>query len=167
MSKAELNRTSVEYYLAGSTHQDTWYTVDGGRRWFVVDDVDVFIDDISYLKRKSRFGAAVHVYTAEEYKGFRLFQNSDGSAGFAIKPDGDLVSVYSNGGGVLPDLVAVAVALGATKLDCFDGRLVELYSALGFREVGRVQWDDQYQPEGWDKALLGTPDVVYMEYAPE
>lgn len=165
MSK-ELRSSIIRYNNIPGRTEETFYFVDGGRHWYRAD-VDAFIDNINRVKRDSRFGAAVHVYTAEEYQGFRLFQNADGSAGFAIKPDGDLVSVYSAGGGVLPDLVAVATRLGATKLDCFDGRLVELYSALGFREVDRVQWDDQYQPEDWDKVLLGTPDVVYMEYAPE
>ena len=166
MSNAKLKSSIIRYVNVPGYNEETFYFIDGGQHWYPAE-VEVFINNITRLKRESPYGAAVHVYSAEEYQGFRLFQNANGSAGFAIKPDGDLVSVYSSGGGVLPDLVAVATGLGATKLDCFDGRLVELYSALGFREVDRVQWDDQYQPEGWDKSLLGTPDVVFMEYAPE
>lgn len=120
-------------------------------------------------KAASRYGAAVYVYPVNEYRDMRLFQAEDGRSGFAIKPDGDIVSVYSDGGGKVHSMLVLAVEQGGTKLDAFDTVLPELYSINGFREVRREPWNDRYRPEGWDKNTFadfnnGEPDVVYMEY---
>ena len=130
-----------------------------------------FHSAISASKQASKFGAAVYVYSAEEYAGMRLFTTEDGSAGFAIKPDGDIVSVFSNG--QTPNLsysmLHLAVEQGGTKLDAFDTVLPKIYAAAGFEETGRDLWNEQYKPEGWDYETFkafndGRPDVVYMEY---
>ncbi len=119
----------------------------------------------------SAFGAAVYVYPVEEYQQMRLFQTEDGMSGFAIKPDGDIVSVFSDGGGKAYSMLALAVEQGGAKLDAFNTVLPKIYNVAGFRETSRDKWDDQYMPEGWDKATFkdfnhGEPDIVYMEYDP-
>lgn len=119
----------------------------------------------------------VHLYTPEEYSQMRLFTGKDGKYGFAIKPDGDIVSVF-----VSPDmpkrtghsLMIAAKSAGGTKLDAFDTYLSSFYEQHGFKEVGRDVWNDEYIPrdlEGnveWDKNYWakynnGEPDVVYMK----
>ena len=124
-----------------------------------------FRNYISEAAAASPFGAAVHVYSVEEYKKMKLFVAPDALSGFAL--DGDtIVSVFSHpqaGGGRLPTIIDVAVANGGRKLDAFDGKLVQMYAALGFKETGRVPFDPAQAPEGW-KAEWGTPDVVFMEY---
>lgn len=125
-----------------------------------------------------RVGETVHLYGEDEYAGMRTFLSADGSAGYAIKPDGDLVSVFNVGGpGGGKKALRSAIQRGATKLDAFDEiaptfaigktdprdtqkNLPRFYERFGFREVGRDPWDPQYAPEGWQG---GTPDVVYME----
>lgn len=120
------------------------------------------------------YGASVHVYSADEYKGMRLFMSPDGLSGFALKGD-DIVSLFKH-----PDLKARGIAntslmlateQGGRRLDCFDTQLPKLYSNSGFRAVARVGWNDEYAPPGWDKSTYkefngGEPDVVFMVHDP-
>lgn len=132
-----------------------------------------FSDAITASAKDHKFGASVYVYPTEEYEDMRLFVSDDGSVGYAIKDDGDIVSVYS-----MPDSkyqksvyssILMATENGGTKLDCFDTVLPGMYEKCGFEETERLQWDDQYMPEGWDKETYkkfnnGEPDVVMMEF---
>lgn len=95
---------------------------------------------------------SVHQYSPEEYSSMKNFLHADGKSGFAVKPDGDLVSVFSTEKGRGNDLVRQALTHGATKLDAFDGYLPKLYANHGFQEVGR---EDNWTP--------GGPQVVYMQ----
>lgn len=131
-----------------------------------------FLEAINQAKKENKYGAAVHVYDEDDYKGMRLFLTDDGTAGYAIKPDGDIVSAFSTGKheGVAPHLLLNAIEQGGNKLDAFDTILPNLYSRMGFKEVGRDTWDDQYMPEDWDKEVFskfkgGEPDISYMEYS--
>lgn len=79
------------------------------------------------------------------------FLTLDGRSGFAVTSSDRLVYVFSLERGRGDALVAKAVEAGATSLDCFDGRLVDLYRRYGFAEYRRVA-------NHW----VGEPDVVYM-----
>ena len=101
-----------------------------------------------------------------------LQKASDGASGFALKPNGDIISGFSSGGNAVASMLEAAVAAGGTKLDAYDTVLPEIYASHGFRAVARVKWDDAEAPEGWDKALYrefngGESDVVLMVYDPE
>lgn len=121
--------------------------------------------------------AQVYEYSPEEYKQMKLYTAENGKSGFALKSDGDIVSVF-----VSPDapkrsghsLIIAAKAAGGTKLDAFDTYLSSFYEKHGFNETGRDMWNDEYIPrdlEGnveWDKNYWakynnGEPDVVYRE----
>jgi hypothetical protein len=128
-----------------------------------------FHKSISDSKAASDYGAAVYVYDLEEYRGMRLFMTPDKKAGFAIKSDGDIVSVFSDGGGKTAAMLSLATEHGGTKLDAYDTILPEIYEINGFKEVRRDTWDDQYAPDDWSKETFadynnGEPDIVYMEY---
>ncbi len=108
-------------------------------------------------------GETVYVYPPEDYASMGTFLSDDGLTGYAIKPDGDLVSVFNVGAkGRIEEILPRLPGQGATKLDAFDesGRLPDLYAKAGFREVRREPWNPAYAPPGWTG---GTPDVVYME----
>jgi len=109
-------------------------------------------------------GAFLGGYSEDDYKKMRTFLSTDGKTGFAIKDDGDLVSVFNNGGVKGAGKVAIKTAIkqGAKKLDCFDGFLPNFYSGFGFKERERLKWDDQYAPENWDYKNYNRPDVVFM-----
>jgi len=130
-----------------------------------------FTDMITRNKQGSKFGAAVYVYSPEEYANMRLFTTPDGGSGFAIKEDGDIVSVFSGGGGNVHSMIQLAVQEGGRKLDAFDTVLPEIYGINGFKEVNRSSWNPDYAPENWDAETFkdfnnGEPDVVFMEYDP-
>lgn len=137
----------------------------------------VFTSAISAARRsQGKLGEAVYVYPESEYIGMRMFLSDDGMAGFAIKPDGDLVSVFNN----ISETESVrksrgraameaAVDAGAIKLDCFDTMLPPFYASHGFVVASRLKWDETQAPQNWDKSSAGfglynngEPDVVFM-----
>ncbi len=121
-----------------------------------------------------KFGAQVELKSAEELSGARLFRTENGS-GFAIKPDGDIVSVFQSGnetGKVGMSMMQAAIEAGGTKLDAFDTFLSGMYETVGFRPVARLPWSDANAPKGWDKNTFkkfnnGEPDVIFYVYDPD
>jgi hypothetical protein len=93
-------------------------------------------------------------------------------AGFGVvSEDGDIKGVFKSdldssektGDKVIQE----AVKAGGIKLDNFAlPNLMKIYERNGFREVSRIPFNEEYAPEGWDKELHGTPDVVAMVYDP-
>lgn len=74
------------------------------------------------------------IYDEGEYGGMRTFLSEDGKTGYAIKPDGDLVSVFNTGvSGAGGAAVVDGIVNGATKLDAFDPYLPALYHNFGFK----------------------------------
>lgn len=135
------------------------------------DSADKFHAAISAAKRTAKFGAAVYVYPLDEYRGMRLFLSDDGKAGVAIKPDGDIVSVFG-GGGTAHATMDLAVMLGGRKLDAFDTVLPNIYAVHGFVPAARLAWDDSQAPEGWSKDAFaefnkGEPAVLFMAHDPD
>jgi hypothetical protein len=125
------------------------------------------------IKNGRPVGLTVYQYPLDEYKTMRTFLSEDGLTGYAIKSDGDLVSLFNvgaKGAGEQALLDGIWVN-GALKLDAFaqvsdqypKGFLNTKYEDFGFIEVERKPWDAQYAPDGWDEAIDGTPDVVYMQ----
>jgi len=136
------------------------------------DGAKYFSDQITSAKKSNKFGASVYVYPQKKYKDMRLFITDDGSAGYALKPNGDVVSAFSSGThkGVAQNILLHAVEQGGVKLDAFDTVLPDLYSTMGFRESGRIPWLDKEAPEDWNKAVFrafnaGEPDVSFMAYS--
>lgn len=116
-------------------------------------------------KQGRKVGETVYRYSVEEYADMKTFLSPDGKTGFAVKSDGDLVSVFNVGEkGAGESAVVAGIGEGATKLDAFDesGFLPDKYKKFGFAETGRDAWNPELAPEGWKG---GEPDVVYMERA--
>lgn len=97
-------------------------------------------------------GKFVSEYAPEELDRFRTFLSPGGKSGFAIKPDGDLINVFSSEKGQGANLMRDAIDAGPKKLDAFDGYLPKLYKKYGFNELKR---EANWTP--------GGPDVVYMK----
>lgn len=106
------------------------------------------------------------MYTVKEYNdmGARCFVSETENSGYALKPDGDIISVFSMPGAHEGKAaMGSAIANGGKKLDCFDGFLAQtFYPNLGFKAYERWTWDPQYAPEGWDQEKYDSPDVVLM-----
>jgi hypothetical protein len=103
--------------------------------------------------------------TPDEMRGDRLFLSDDG-VGFAITPEGDMVSVFNNSGraGAGEEAIVLAIAEGAKTCDCIAGHLDGYYPKFGFKEAWREKWNDDYAPKGWDYERFGRPDVVGFSY---
>lgn len=126
---------------------------------------------ISDAAARHKFGAAVEVKQPEFYVNpeTKLFLDPDQSAGLAITPDRDLVSVFKKpeSQANIRDILAEASPYAST-LDAFDvgGFLPNLYAENGFRPVARVPWNAEYAPPNWPKEM-GEPDVVLMVRDPD
>ena len=75
----------------------------------------------------------------------------DAQSGYAVRPDGELVYVFSLVKGRGMRLVSSAIMDGAVYLDCFAGYLPSLYRRHGFEVCDTVP--------NWTS---GSPDVVLM-----
>lgn len=106
-------------------------------------------------------------YSTSDEKGYaqmRCFATRDGKAGFAITKDGDLVSVFSDPSkkNSMGKILAVAVAHGARKLDCYGGGLQNLYGRYGAKATGRTNFLTQYAPPGWPGGKDNKHQLVAM-----
>jgi len=113
---------------------------------------------------KPSLAKMVSTYEVGEYSKMKtkIRLTEDGKSGYGVNPDGELISVFSSVKGRGRGLVMDAIKNGANHLDCFDGHLPKLYGSVGFKETGRMKWDDQYAPDGWDYKKFGRPDVILM-----
>ena len=142
--------------------------------------IDTFKNAIAKAKQSlGDYGASVEL--KDDYTDINLYLSEDGESGFGIKPNGDIVSVFSNNkaeGGRSAYMLEMAISQGGRQLDCFDVYLVEIYEAHGFKPVAKMKWDDEYIPEGWNKEnfkdynngepalTAGRRHVVFMVYDP-
>jgi hypothetical protein len=130
----------------------------------------LFHKAITEFKNSNPDAASVYVYPESDYSDMRLFLSESGKTGVAIKPDGDIVSVFSNERAGR-SAMEIAIQMGGRKLDAFDTVLPNFYKAHGFSEVARLNWDDSQAPADWNKKKFsdfnnGEPDVVFMVYDP-
>ena len=133
------------------------------------EGAQLFREKILAGKEASKYGASVEAYDADAYKDMRLFLTEDGSAGYALKPDGDIVSAFSTGQyiGVGPHLIMHGIEQGGKKLDAFDTVLPNMYATMGMRETSRLAFDPTQAPPDWNEAVFGKyqggrPDVSFM-----
>ena len=135
--------------------------------------IDTFKNAIAKAKQSlGNDGASVEL--KDDYTDINLYLSEDGESGFGIKPNGDIVSVFSSKKvkGRAHHLLEMAVYEGGGRqLDCFDIYLTKIYETHGFKPVAKMKWNDEYIPEGWNKDNFkdynnGEPDVVFMVYDP-
>ena len=141
--------------------------------------MDAFKNAISKAKQSlGNNGASVEL--KDDYTDINLYLSEDGESGFGIKPNGDIVSVFSNSKekGRSSYMLEMAISQGGRQLDCFDIYLTKIYETHGFKPVAKMKWDDEYIPEGWNKdnfkdynngepaLTAGRRHVVFMVYDP-
>ncbi len=120
---------------------------------------------ISQAKQTNPHGAYVTAYDAADYGGMKTFLSDNGKTGIAVKPDGDIVSVFnapdSGHKGATNTLLPLAIENGGNKLDNYDGKLSLLYQKFGFIPVAKVKFDPQYAPDDWNYERDGQPDIIF------
>ena len=124
------------------------------------------VDDVR--EKGDMFKANIHPYSSKEYSQMKTFLSPDGKSGYALKPDGELVSVFSLEKGRGDNLVRHAVSEGASKLDAYDirNKLPDLYKKHGFEEMSRSKFNPEYA-EDLDILKNEQPDFVTMERKPK
>ena len=103
----------------------------------------------------------------EQLASHRLFTNQEGTVGAAVDPSGDIQNVFNNGGppgGAGHALLHAINHYGARTLDAFAPFLPQLYRQFGFRETGRLPFNPDYAPKGWDYKEHDQPDVAFMRW---
>lgn len=141
--------------------------------------IDTFKKAIAKAKQSlGDNGASVEL--KDDYADINLYLSEDGESGFGVKPNGDIVSVFSseNVKGRSAHLLEMAISQGGRQLDCFDIYLTKIYETHGFKPVAKMKWNDEYIPEGWNKEnfkdynngepalTAGRRHVVFMVYDP-
>ncbi|WP_302271376.1 hypothetical protein [Brachyspira aalborgi] len=141
--------------------------------------MDAFKNAISKAKQSlGNNGASVEL--KDDYTDINLYLSDDGESGFGIKPNGDIVSVFSSSKekGRSSYMLEMAISQGGRQLDCFDIYLTKIYEAHGFKPVAKMKWNDEYIPESWNKdnfkdynngepaLTAGRRHVVFMVYDP-
>ena len=129
---------------------------------------DVFEINRSYL----RYGELVDLH--DDYSDCKCYLSDDGLAGFAIEPNGNLVSVYSQYGKIKPGfLYAIkdfVLEQGATHCDCYDSKLQPLphiyEKTLGWQEASRMRYNMAFDHDNIAERH-GYPDVVFMVWSPK
>jgi hypothetical protein len=119
---------------------------------FIRVSAGMYLDMLEYAQRTSqRVREATTPAADMDLAAASAFIAVDGESGYAVKPGGELVGVFSTVKGRGEIIVRDAIENGATHLDCFDGYLPTLYGRHGFVETSR---EANWAP--------GGPDVVYM-----
>ena len=141
--------------------------------------MDAFKNAIAKAKQSlGDYGASVEL--KDDYTDINLYLSEDGESGFGIKPNGDIVSVFSSSKekGRSSYMLEMSISQGGRQLDCFDIYLTKIYETHGFKPVAKMKWDDEYIPEGWNKdnfkdynngepaLTAGRRHVVFMVYDP-
>ena len=122
------------------------------------------------IEEEPEMGAFLTEHDPEEFEDYELIMSDDGLAGAAVSPDGDIQNVFARADaerGAGRAALAEAIEAGGITLDCYDGYLRDLYTEFGFRETGRMEFNPEYAPEGFDFDKYGHPDVVFMHFDPE
>lgn len=103
-------------------------------------------------------------YEEEDYDEMKLFSSKGGSV-FAVKQNGDIVSVCKNPGDIVrgKDLLEEAVKQGGKKLDTYDGNYI-FYRKCGFEPVSWTKFEEQWAPEGWTKGRDKPEPIVFFKY---
>jgi len=132
-----------------------------------------FVDGMRASMSRNSTAPQVEIKSPEELAGYRLFRTDAGS-GFAIKPDGDIVSVFASPSetrGSSYAMLQAAVQAGGKKLDAFNTYLPDIYKRVGFRPVSRIPWNDDFAPPNWNKEVFreynnGQPDIMFFVHDP-
>lgn len=130
-----------------------------------------FVRTLDTAKASCPVDKAWRVDTTRTAKDFRkekitTYITSGGST-FALKEDGDIISVCKNqisdAGLNARSLMAAAVEAGGTHLDSFDGNY-GFYVRCGFEPVSRCKFSVEYAPPGWVKGRDEEEDIYFMRY---
>ena len=102
--------------------------------------------------------------TPDDLKGAKLYLTHDGKIGGMMTKNGDMGNLFNNGGpkGQAAEVLLQRIHDGGKTSDCFDGYLPTLYANFGLVETGRMKFNKELAPPGWNYERDHTPDVVFL-----
>ena len=138
-----------------------------GVHYNIIGDIpaQLFHDIFEVVRYYTVNGELVDLH--DDYSDCKCYLNDDGTCGFAIEPDGNLVSVFNLGlnRGFLSAIKDIAIAQGATHLDAFDSNvqpLRKIYEhTLGAKVASSMDYNMEYDHDNI-AANHGNPQVVFM-----
>ena len=156
---------SISSFVGGSSRTVT--NAEKGTSFQVHTDVDpkLFHDIFEVVRYYTPNGELVDLY--DDYSNTKCFLTKDGTAGFAVEPDGNLVSVFNLGTtkGFLNSIRDMVREEGATHLDAYANKnqpLQEIYEkTLGFHTAATMNYNMEYDHDDIAKNH-GNPQVVFM-----
>lgn len=147
---------STETNSSGASRRSTGFSLS--------DTHEEFIGQRNRLP--SGLKAFLTPHTPEDYIKLEadLYLSNTKLSGFGVKPDGELISVFSLPGTKEGDeVVEAAKKVGAKKLECLGDFLREFYEGHGFEVKDWDYWDERFRPNNWNEEESGNPNVYYME----
>lgn len=117
---------------------------------------------LNAVKEARRQDPAVSVQSKSDYAQMRLFIAQDGSAGAAVKSDGEIVSRFGSDTSVL----LVALQNDGSWLSAYETSTIEKYKDLGFFVAGRTEWNPEQKPRDWKTSERGKPSTLFMVHRP-
>ncbi len=156
---------SISSFVGGSSRTVT--NAEKGTSFQVHTDVDpkLFHDIFEVVRYYTPNGELVDLH--DDYSNAKCFLTKDGTAGFAVEPDGNLVSVFNLGTtkGFFNSIRDMVREEGATHLDAYASKnqpLQEIYEkTLGFHVAATMDYNMEFDHDNIAKNH-GNPQVVFM-----
>lgn len=156
---------SIDSFIHGSSRTVT--NQRKGTSFNIHSEVNpkLFHDMFGVVRYYTQNGELVDLH--DDYSDAKCFLTEDGTAGFAIEPDGNLVSVFNLGTtkGFLSAIKDLARAEGANHLDAYVSskeNLQRIYEVtLGFHVAATMDYNMEYDHDDIAKNH-GNPQVVFM-----
>lgn len=156
---------SIDSFIHGSSRTVT--NQRKGTSFNIHSEVNpkLFHDMFEVVRYYTQNGELVDLH--DDYSDAKCFLTEDGTAGFAIEPDGNLVSVFNLGTtkGFLNAIKDLARAEGANHLDAYVSskeNLQRIYEVtLGFHTAATMDYNMEYDHDDIAKNH-GNPQVVFM-----
>lgn len=105
-------------------------------------------------------------HEGKDYVGMKIY-TSEGGSTFAVKKDGDIISVCTNINDSVKgyELLDMAIKAGGKKLDSFDGNF-KFYMQNGFEPVSWIKFDKspEIRPKDWKEGRDREEPVVFFKY---
>ena len=156
---------SIDSFIHGSSR--TVINQRKGTSFNIHSEVNpkLFHDMFEVVRYYTQNGELVDLH--DDYSDAKCFLTEDGTAGFAIEPDGNLVSVFNLGTtkGFLSAIKDLARTEGANHLDAYVSskeNLQRIYEVtLGFHVAATMDYNMEYDHDDIAKNH-GNPQVVFM-----
>lgn len=156
---------SIDSFIHGSSRTVT--NQRKGTSFNIHSEVNpkLFHDMFEVVRYYTQNGELIDLH--DDYSDAKCFLTEDGTAGFAIEPDGNLVSVFNLGTtkGFLSAIKDLARAEGANHLDAYVSskeNLQRIYEVtLGFHVAATMGYNMEYDHDDIAKNH-GNPQVVFM-----